>query len=201
MRLSVATTNPGKVVEFEALLAPHAIEVVAAPADFAVDEDGTSFAENALKKARTLSLQIDGPCLGDDSGLEVAALGGAPGIYSARYAGVLPGTTGPGGLSQDAANRHKLLQALAGVPWPERTARFVCVLALCVPGEEPVFFEGSVAGHISLSEGGAHGFGYDALFVADAAPDRTFAQLPAATKNALSHRGRALAGLLTHLQR
>jgi XTP/dITP diphosphohydrolase len=193
MRLWLASSNPAKLAEIGAMLTPHGVEVLAAPADFAVVEDGTTFAANAAKKALALRAVCQDAALGDDSGLEVATLGGAPGIYSARYAGV----SGP---NQDAANRHKLLQALAGVPWPDRTARFVCVLALCVPGAAPVYFEGTVSGHISLTEAGNQGFGYDSLFVPDAAPDRTFAQLAAEAKHALSHRGHAVQALLAHLK-
>ena len=193
MRLWLATSNAGKVQELTAMLTPT-IQVMAAPTDFAVEEDGDTFAANATKKALALAQQTGEAALADDSGIEVQALGGAPGIHSARYAGVLHGP------QQDAANRHKLLQALAEMPWPQRSARFVCVLALAQPGRDVQLFTGQVAGHVSLSEAGDAGFGYDAVFVPDAIPNRTFAQLSAAEKQAISHRGQALQQLLQRLR-
>ena len=183
MRLRLATGNAGKVRELRALLEPRGFTLEPAPAGFAVDEDGDTFEANAIKKAQAL-VTADANALADDSGLVVDALGGAPGVHSARYAGV----SGPG---QDAANRRKLLEALAAVPAASRTARFVCVIAYCAAGQAPRLFRGEVEGHISLAEAGAHGFGYDPLFI-PAGESRTFAELPAEVKHRLSHRGRAV---------
>ena len=151
-----------------------------------VPESGCTFAENARLKAATVSRLLPGLVLADDSGLEVDSLGGAPGVYSARYAG--NGAT-------DAANRHKLLDAMAELP-PEapRSARFRCVLVLARAGEVMVIFDGTVEGEIVRVERGAAGFGYDPLFRPNGF-DETFAELPAAQKNALSHRGAAVAQL------
>ena len=148
----------------------------------AVIEDGATFSENARRKALAVSRQLPGLVLGDDSGLEVDSLGGAPGIFSARYAG--PEAT-------DAANQRKLLEALRPIATPDRGARFRCALALARDGKVLAICEGSVAGQIVRRGRGSAGFGYDALFQPNEFSE-TFAELPAATKNALSHRGRAV---------
>lgn len=193
--LLLATNNPGKVVEFEALLAGLEARLVTPAAlglAIEVDETGATYAENARLKADTLARAAGLLTLGDDSGVEVAALGGRPGLHSARYAG--PGTS-------DADRRRKLMHELRQVPAP-RAARFVCVVAVAGPGLETREFEGVVEGEMLLEERGAGGFGYDPLFYL---PEyqATMAELPEALKNRLSHRGRAveaarayLAGLL-----
>ena len=183
-RLLIATQNAHKTSEIAALLGPAwAMSDLNAHPDIpAPEETGETFAENAAIKALAASRLFPGLVLADDSGLEVDALGGAPGVRSARYAG--PQAT-------DADNRAQLLTALAGVPGKERTARFRCVLVLAEGGEPRATFDGTVEGTILDAERGDGGFGYDSLFVPDGFCE-TFAQLPAATKNTLSHRGRAM---------
>jgi XTP/dITP diphosphohydrolase len=194
--LVLATGNAGKVKEFEALLGPGGFSLLT-PKDIGftgeVDETGITFRDNALIKARALSARTPYPVLADDSGLEVDALGGAPGVRSARYC--VPGEAAPG-LSQDAANRAKLLRALAAHPSPEdRRARFRCTLCYLVPGREPLFFDGVCEGTIAPAERGGHGFGYDPLFIPEG-HDRTFGELPAEMKDPMSHRGQAAARFL-----
>ncbi len=188
-RLVVASGNPGKLRELRALLGELRYEVVA-QGDLgigSVAETGDSFAANALLKARHAAEASGGAALADDSGLEVDALGGAPGIYSARYAGE--------GAS-DAANNAKLLAALGDRPLAERRARYCCALALVRgPGdEEPALVAAQWEGYVLAAPRGTGGFGYDPLFWL---PDlgMSAAELPAEQKNRLGHRGRALAAL------
>lgn len=190
MRLLVATTNPGKVRELKALLARLGVEAVA-PGDLGlaldVVEDGTTFEANAVLKARAFADAAGLPALADDSGLEVDALGGEPGVHSARWA---PGS--------DEDRVVALLARLAGVPPARRTARFRTVAALAVPGRLVATAAGAVEGRIAAAPRGEGGFGYDPVFfVEDGGLDgtRTMAELDAATKNGLSHRARAVAGL------
>jgi XTP/dITP diphosphohydrolase len=161
------------------------LDLSSVPALGEVEETGTTFEENAALKALAASAHFDGWVLADDSGLEVDALGGAPGVYSARFSG--EGAT-------DVTNRALLLEKLATVPADQRSARFRCVIALARGGEVLAHFSGAVEGVIIQSEQGAGGFGYDPLFVPEGFGE-TFAELGAETKNRLSHRGRALAGL------
>jgi XTP/dITP diphosphohydrolase len=194
-RLILASANPGKQREFAELLAPLGIELVlqcvlGIPS---VAETGASFEANALLKARHAALASGLPALADDSGLEVDALGGRPGVYSARYAG-------DGATDQD--NNAKLLAALARVPAAGRAARYRCVLALVQQAGDcaPLLAEGSWEGSIALAPAGSGGFGYDPLFVPRGF-DQTVAQLPRAVKNRLSHRAVALAMLARELAR
>jgi XTP/dITP diphosphohydrolase len=197
MPLLLATHNPGKRREFQALLAGLAPGSLRLPADLGltldVPETGRTFAENARLKALAFAQASGLPALADDSGLEVEALGGAPGLYSARYAG--PGAA-------DADRRRKLLHELRHVP-PPRPARFVCAVAVAVPvpGGEPRLaeFVGLCPGEIALQERGAGGFGYDPLFYL---PDHglTLAELPLSLKNQISHRARALRAAWPYLQ-
>ena len=189
-RLLIATGNPGKIREFRALFAAHVEsewELVSPAdvglADFSVVEDGETYAENAGRKARSYSNASGLPALADDSGIEVDALDGAPGLYSARYAGE---------DSDDAANRAKMLRELADVPAERRAARFRCVIALAFPYTTNLRLgEGVVEGSIAMDERGDLGFGYDPLF---ALPDgRRMAELDVSEKNRISHRARALA--------
>ncbi len=189
-RLLIATGNPGKLREFRQLFDAHVASAWAlvAPAEvglgeFTVVEDGETYAENAGRKARSYANACGLPALADDSGLEVDALDGAPGLYSARYAGE---------AADDAANREKLLRELANVPSEQRAARFRCVIALAFPYTTNVRLgEGVVEGSIAMDERGDRGFGYDPVF---ALPDgRRFAELTVAEKNQRSHRARALA--------
>ena len=148
-----------------------------------VIEDGATFAENARIKATAVSRQLPGLVLADDSGLEVDSLGGAPGVFSARYAGA---------EASDEANRQKLLVELAKrEPDAARMARFHCALALARDGRVLAICEGSVVGEIVRQARGSAGFGYDPLFQPNEFSE-TFAELPAATKNSISHRGRAV---------
>ena len=195
-RLLVATSNPGKIRELRAILHRDDLEIVS-PADVGIAglevvEDGASYQANAARKARAYANAAHLPALADDSGLEVDALDGRPGIHSARYA-ALDSTLAVVGDS-DAANRRTLLAALAGVPAERRTARFRCVVALAMPyGPTLRFGEGTVEGRIAEDERGAGGFGYDPVFVL---PDgRRMAELPAEEKNRISHRTRAVQAL------
>lgn len=192
-RIVLATGNKGKVKEFSELLADRKITVVP-QSDFGVpdaEETGLTFVENAIIKARNAALHTGLPAIADDSGLEVDHLNGAPGIYSARYAG-------PDGGS--AANNTKLLAALSDVPEPQRSARFQCVLVYLRHADDPtpIICQGTWEGAILHSPQGEAGFGYDPLFfVAD--EGCSAAELPAARKNQLSHRGQALRCLLAAL--
>ncbi len=188
-RLVIASGNRGKLGEFEALLGPMGIEVLPQSA-FGVDEieeTASTFVENALLKARHAARASGLPALADDSGLCVDALGGQPGLHSARYAGV---------PSDPAANIAKLLDALRGLPQGARSAHFVCVLALLRHAEDPapLIAEGRWHGRILDRPRGAGGFGYDPLFL-DPASGLSAAELPPADKHARSHRGQALAAL------
>jgi len=182
--LLIATKNAHKTAEIAAMLGSDwtVTDLNAHPEIPAPEETGETFAENAAIKALAASRLFAGLVLADDSGLEVDALGGAPGVRSARYAG--PQAT-------DADNRAKLLRALASFRGKERAARFRCVLVLAEDGVQRATFDGAGEGVIINGERGDGGFGYDALFVPEGYCE-TFAQLPAATKNTLSHRARAM---------
>ena len=185
MDLLVATNNPHKKQEIEEILGQRGIGVVTLldRSDLPEPrEDGATLVANALAKAREIHRFTGLPTLADDSGLEVDALGGAPGVHSKRFT---PEATA------EANNRH-LLERLAGAS--DRRARFRCVIVLVTSDYEGVA-EGACEGSIGLSPRGAFGFGYDPLFLPDEAPGRTMAELPPAEKNTLSHRARALAGL------
>jgi XTP/dITP diphosphohydrolase len=184
MKLLVATRNKHKLEEIRQIFTLPGLELLAAddvpglPED--VVEDADTFEGNALKKARERSEASGLWTLADDSGLEVVALGNAPGVHSARYAGE---------PCSYPANNAKLLRELQGVA--DRRARFRCVIALRAPDGREWTAEGSCQGRIILEPRGANGFGYDPLFVPDGF-EQTFAELDGATKNSLSHRGRAL---------
>ncbi|MFM7180133.1 MAG: RdgB/HAM1 family non-canonical purine NTP pyrophosphatase [Verrucomicrobiales bacterium] len=188
--LLIATANRHKTEEFRALLDGIAAveDLTSHPHLPQVEETGTTFEDNSAIKAIAAARATGLPALADDSGLEVDALGGEPGVHSARYSGV--GAT-------DASNRHKLLGELARLPESTaRSARFRCVLTLASPaGEILGSWSGSVEGRIIGKEQGGGGFGYDPLFIPDG-HEQTFAELPAETKNKLSHRGRATAAFL-----
>ena len=184
--LVAATGNRGKLAELQRLLDGLGWEVVAQSA-FGVEpppEDGLTFVENALIKARHAAERTGRPALADDSGIVVDALGGAPGVHSARYAG-------EGG--DDAANNEKLLRTLAGVPEAERTARFECAVVWLRDPRDPVplIARGTWSGRVLEAPQGTNGFGYDPLFL-DPATGGTAAELPPERKDALSHRGQAL---------
>lgn len=189
-RLVLASNNPGKAREIGALLGDLAIEVVpqSAFATPEVDETGLTFVENAILKARNACQHSGLPAIADDSGLEVDALQGRPGIYSARFAG--PGCS-------DADNNAHLLQALAGVADDDRSARFQCVLVYLRHPEDPtpIICQGTWEGRILHAPSGANGFGYDPLFFVPT-HGCSSAELPAEVKNRLSHRGQALRELI-----
>ena len=194
-RIVVATGNRGKLAELSRLLAPTGIELCA-QSDAGIEppeETGLTFIENALLKARHASAGTGLPALADDSGLAVDALGGAPGIYSARYAGE---------SADDAANNRKLLQSLADVPPDARTARYHCALVLLRHAEDPLplVCSASWEGVILDAPRGTGGFGYDPLFFLPSL-GLTAAELDPLRKNELSHRGRALQMLLAALER
>lgn len=185
-RIVVATTNPGKLRELSMLLAPLDLEVTgtdAYPGFPEIEEEGRTFEENAVKKARLTAAFTGETALADDSGLEVDYLGGAPGVYSARFAGE---------PRDDLANNAKLLELLKGVPWEKRTARFRCVIAVATPAGKVLTAEGACAGYILDQPRGTGGFGYDPLFYY---PEygKTFAELPPEVKNRVSHRAKAMA--------
>lgn len=192
-KLVLASGNKGKLAELQHMLADSGIEVVSQSAFDTpeADETGLTFVENAIIKARNACVYSHLPAIADDSGLEVDALNGQPGIYSARYAG--PGAT-------DADNNTKLLDALSGLPEAERTARFQCVVVLMRHAEDPtpLICQGSWEGRILEQPSGTNGFGYDPLFFV---PERgcSSAELDKADKNQISHRGQAMAQLITRL--
>jgi XTP/dITP diphosphohydrolase len=191
----LASANPGKQRELEALLCNFQIELLlqAALGIAAIAETGTSFEANALLKARHAALVSGLPALADDSGLEVDALDGRPGVYSARYAGA---------SATDADNNARLLAELSAVPAPARTARYRCVLALVRDAADPapVLARGVWEGSIATEPAGTNGFGYDPLFVPRGMTLHA-AQLRTELKNRLSHRAVASAELLRQLER
>lgn len=196
-KIVLASKNEGKVQELAALL--DGIELVSmrelVPPDFEVEETGHTFSENAWLKASTLCRATGLPALADDSGLEVDALGGRPGVHSARYAGL--GAT-------DQRNNELLLEELTSIPLEQRTARFVCVLALAalVDGTPRRVAEsrGVVEGRVLAAPRGAGGFGYDPLFEPLELPGRTTAEISPEEKNRISHRGQAARGIAGSLR-
>jgi XTP/dITP diphosphohydrolase len=194
MRVVLATANAGKQREFAALLQPLGIELLlqSALGIGSIEETGTTFEANALLKARHAATVSGLPALADDSGLEVDALGGRPGVYSARYAGA---------DASDADNNALLIRELAQVPQAQRSARYRCVLALVRGGDDgtPLVSHGSWEGRIAREPAGSGGFGYDPWFIPRGF-DCTVAQLPLAEKNALSHRAVALRALVAALR-
>ena len=187
----IATKNAGKAREYQEMLAPLGIQVktLADFAPIAIDENGETFEENATIKATIAANQLHLPVMADDSGLMVDALGGAPGVRSARYAGD----------HDDAANNAKLLSALNGVPDEKRTAHFHTTIVGIKPDGTKLVANGRVDGHILHQLTGENGFGYDPLFV-PSGEIITFAQMSAEAKNAISHRGRAVAKLVKFLK-
>ena len=180
----IATKNKGKAKDFEALFTPLGFEVVTmfdvAP-DMEIEETGTTFEENAVLKAETLAKALNMIVIADDSGLVVDALDGAPGVYSARYAGD----------HDDEANIVKVLENLAGVPEEKRTARFMCALAIAGPEMDTTTVFGTCEGFILEEKRGMNGFGYDPIFFVPE-KNRAMAELTPAEKGAISHRGNAI---------
>ena len=205
MTVCAATNNPGKLRELRRILERLGFEVKSLQqlgVTLDPDETGATFAENAALKAAAFCAATGLPTVADDSGLCVEALGGAPGVYSARYAGT---------HGDDAANNQKLLAALRGVPAGHRAAKFVSAVCFLLPDGRRLPVEGTCPGSIAFGETGHNGFGYDPLFVPDAVgvpgtdktlPNtarRSYAELDDAEKDAISHRGRALARLAAAL--
>ena len=184
--LVLATQNEGKIAEFRGLLAGFDVEIRSLK-DYGpipqVEEDGDTFEDNAVKKARFTARVLGLPALADDSGLMVRALGGVPGVLSARYAAE---------DATDEANNLRLLKAMEGVE--DRSAKFVCVLAISVPPGAALLYEGTCEGVIAHELTGTQGFGYDPLFYYPPL-EKTFAQMSSEEKNRISHRGRAMAEL------
>jgi len=195
-KLLIATNNPGKVREYEELLQDlHGVELTF-PAqeglNLEVEESGETFEENARLKAVAHARASGLPTLADDSGLEVDALDGAPGVRSARYAG--PGAS-------DVDRYRRLLAALAGVPAGRRSARFRCVVALALPEGSVHTAEGTCEGEIGHDPRGEFGFGYDPVFIVAGQERRTMAELEPEVKNRISHRARAVQAMLPDLPR
>ncbi|MDE2998362.1 MAG: XTP/dITP diphosphatase [Gemmatimonadota bacterium] len=182
--LTVATKNPGKLREIREILGSEArlLSLADFPDVGDIVEDGRTFEANAIKKALAVASQTGHVSLADDSGLEVDALDGAPGVYSARFAGE---------KATDEQNNRKLLRLLEDVPDAQRTARFRCVIAVGAPDGSVQTAEGTAEGRILHSPRGTGGFGYDPLFLVSGLR-RTFAELPSEEKNRISHRGNAL---------
>ncbi len=186
MHIVLASANRGKLLELTELLSPLGVKLSYLgdyPEVPDIIEDGKTFTENAVKKAKTVCEALGEAALADDSGLEVDYLNGAPGVFSARFAGE---------DSNDQRNNEKLLKLMKGVPRKKRGAGFRCVIALALPGGQVFTAEGVCRGVISETVQGDGGFGYDPLFEI---PElgKTFAQLDSKTKNSISHRGKALA--------
>ncbi len=184
MKLVVATYNPGKAKEIKKLLNIKGLQLVCLsdiPQKIKIVENGKTFEANAVKKAAAVSKALGLPAVADDSGLCVDALGGRPGVRSARY--VNPPVT-PDRLCK------KLLKEISGVPSPKRKARFVCCVAVSVPGQKIRTVRGECKGRIAAAMAGEGGFGYDPVFIPSGHKE-TFAQMPLKQKNALSHRGKA----------
>lgn len=192
-RLLVASNNAHKLIEFSRILEPLGIETVSPDSlglRVEVEETGDTFAQNALLKAQAFAAASGMGSAADDSGIVVDALGGEPGVYSARFGG--PGLT-------DEDRTSLLLERMQGVPDRERSARFVSAIALVVPGHEPVVFHGQVEGVIAREARGTHGFGYDPVFYYPAF-ESTFGEAGPARKDSVSHRARALAALAGFLR-
>ncbi len=186
--LVIATENPGKLLEFRALLGelPLSLRILSAFPEVLLPAEGEDYAENARAKARVAARETGRPALGDDSGLEVSALGNRPGPLSARYGGE--------GL-RDAQRSAKLLAELDAAGTPDRSARFVCVAALALPDGTTTTQVGTCEGKILDAAQGDGGFGYDPIFQPEG-ENRAMAELPPAKKNEISHRARAIAALL-----
>ena len=193
MNIIFATSNRGKLREASEILGEGFC--LSTPAQFGITEDipetGDTLQENSLQKAEYIHSRTQLDCFADDTGLEVDALGGAPGVRTARYAGE----------GHDfAANMDKLLSELSGFGTPQqRRARFRSVVTLILDGEKH-YFEGTLEGWIAFEKAGCGGFGYDPVFIADEYPDRTLAEIPEDAKNAISHRGKALRAMAAWLR-
>ncbi|BCJ88514.1 XTP/dITP diphosphatase [Effusibacillus dendaii] len=183
MKLVLASRNKGKLREFQEALVKFGYTVEPMPENLPeVVEDGLTFEENAAKKAESVAAWLNVPVLADDSGLEVDAIGGRPGVFSARYSGL---------HATDQENNSKLLKELSGIAKDRRTARFVCVLAFARPGENTILARGECEGLILEAPQGDAGFGYDPLFLVPQF-GKTFGELSLSEKNQVSHRANAI---------
>lgn len=191
MKVILASNNKNKIREMAQILEPFGMEVISqrdAGADFEVEENGTTFRENAEIKAAAVFERLNAPVIADDSGLMVDALGGAPGVYSHRYAGE---------NATDKDRCEKLLSELAGVPEEKRTARFVCEICFIDEKGEKHFFTGKCEGIIGTEEKGENGFGYDPVFYVGGV---SLAEMTDDEKNSISHRGEALRLMKKYLE-
>jgi len=189
-KIILATKNAGKVHEFAQMMERYEIEVLSLldlNYEDEIEENGVTFEENALIKAREIALQYKATVVADDSGLSIDALNGAPGVYSARYACLV---SNAGEIRSDEANMDKVLEELKNVPDNERTARFVCALAIVDENGKETVVHGTCEGKIWHEKRGLEGFGYDPIFYLPQL-DKTMAELSKDEKNALSHRGNA----------
>ncbi len=193
-RIIAASKNKHKIKEIEAITSQFGMEVIprdeAGVPDVEIQEDGETFEENSYKKAYGIMKLCNEITIADDSGLEVDCLNGAPGVYSARFAGE---------DGNDQANNDKLKALIKDVPYEKRTGRFVSVITMVYPDGETLTARGEVEGHIVLEEKGPNGFGYDPLFV-PLGYDITFGEFDPEEKNKISHRGNALQALKKQLQ-
>lgn len=190
-----ATKNRHKIQEIEAITQEFGMSIIsrdeAGVPDIEINEDGETFEENSYKKAFEIMKLCNNITIADDSGLEVDCLDGAPGVYSARFAGK---------DGDDDANNRKLTELIKDVPYEQRTGRFVSVITMVFPDGETISARGEVEGHLLTEKRGTSGFGYDPLFVPEGY-DRTFGELGHEIKNSISHRSRALARLRELLDR
>jgi XTP/dITP diphosphohydrolase len=188
-RIAIASRNPGKIREILAICSDWPVEWATADQRLQawpeVDETGLTYLENALLKAEAVSRALDVPAIADDSGIEVDALGGAPGVHSARFAGP---------AASDADNLRKLIASIERTPEPERTARYRCVAVLARGIETPVWAEATCRGTLLTEPRGTGGFGYDPIFVPEG-ETRTMAELTPEEKDRISHRGKAFRAL------
>lgn len=187
MDFIIATHNKNKIKEFKRIFEPLPVNIVTAVLS-EVEETGSTFSENAFLKANAACRETGKPAIADDSGLMVEALGGAPGVYSARYAG-------EGASSADCIK--KLLENLKGVPKEKRGAKFVCSICCVFPDGRKITTHGECKGEIAFSEKGNDGFGYDPVFLVG---EKTFAQLTHEEKDKISHRGKALRAFAAKLK-
>lgn len=190
----IATKNEGKAKEFKTLFDRYGIKAVSLldlPQDLPdIEETGSTFEENAALKSEGIANILNIPVMADDSGLEIDALDGKPGIFSARYAGE---------PKDDKKNIQKVLEELKNVPEADRTARFVCVLSISIPGEKTIYKKGYCEGSIAIEEKGNHGFGYDPIFIPKGY-SHTMAELTPEEKNKISHRKNAMVQLEDWIQ-
>lgn len=195
MEAILASKNKHKLEEISTIVKEFGLELVTldqANLDHIdVVEDGETFEANSMKKAKTISDMSGKIVIADDSGLEVDYLGGAPGVYSARFAGE---------NSNDQLNNKKLIAEMTGVAEQDRGARFVCVITMIIPNQEPIVVRGECEGRIAHEKSGENGFGYDPLFIVNGFNGRTFAELGSEVKNQISHRANALIKLKHELK-